>query len=153
MDMKNWLILCGGYWLLFWVGRQWKAAGTLLCLWDGFYLGLFSFAVLPFAMETSYFFAAAGSSFLGVLLGFALEKRGCDLLLRLSMTGVITVYWFCNALPADRLVLWFALLGGMGLYTAAADLLPEEAAPEERLLPSFLGVGGFLLSTVFFVGL
>ena len=152
MDMKNWLLLCGGYWLLFWVGRQRKAAKTLLCLWDGFYLGVFSFAVLPFAMETPYFYVAACSSFLGVLFGFALEKRGCDQLLRLVMTGVITAYGFYHALPVGRSALWFAFLGGMGLYTTAADLLPEEAVWEERILPSFLGAGGFLISAICFAG-
>lgn len=155
MDMmkNSWILLCGGYWLLFWVGRQWKIARTVLCLWDGFYLGLLSFAILPFAMETPHFYMAAGSSLLGVLFGFWLEKRGKLLLLLLCLTGVTAAYFLYNGSPLGGIVLIFAFFGGMGLYTVAADLLPEEAAPEERLLPSLLGAGGFLISTVFFAGL
>ena len=147
------MLLCGGYWLLFWAGRQWNGAKTLLCLWDGFYLGLLSFAVLPLAMETSFFYLAAGSSLLGVLLGFWLEKRGKTELLLLCLTGVTAVYILHDASPSGGGVFLFAFFGGMGLYTVAADLLPEDAAPEERLLPSLLGAGGFLVSTVFFAGL
>ena len=153
--MKNsWLILlCGGYWLLFWVGRRRNGAKTLLCLWDGFYIGLLTFAVLPFAMETPLFYMAAGSSLLGVLLGFWLEKRGKALLLLLCLTGLTAVYFLHDASPMGGSAFLFAFFGGMGLYTVTADLLPEDAAPEERILPSVLGAGGFLLSTVFFAGL
>ena len=152
--MKNsWILLCGGYWLLFWVGRQWQTARTVLCLWDGFYIGLLSFAILPFAMETPYFYMAAVSSLLGVLLGFWMEKRGKTLLLLLCLTGVTAEYFLYDAPLSCGSALLFAFFGGMGLYTVAADLLPEDAAPEEHLLPSLLGAGGFLISTLFFAGL
>lgn len=156
MDMmkNSWLILlCGGYWLLFWVGRQRNGAKALLCLWDGFYIGLLTFAILPLAMKTPSFYMAAGSSLIGVLLGFWLEKRGKTLLLLLCLTGVTAIYFLHNASPVGGFAFLFAFFGGMGLYTVTADLLPENAVPEERLLPSLLGAGGFLLSTVFFAGL
>ena len=116
--MKNsWLILlCGGYWLLFWVGRRRNSAKTLLCLWDGFYIGLLTFAVLPPAMETPLFYMAAGSSLLGVLLGFWMEKRGKTLLLLLCLTGVTAVYFLHDASLAGGVAFVVAFFGGMGLY-------------------------------------
>ncbi len=144
MDMTHilWLVLAGGYGVFTWAaGENSKAA---LCFWNGGYLALLCFAVLPKAMGTAYFFLSALFAGLGILLAFRLEGKRLPPPL---VFGAITGYHILGNVPVspgETLLLSF--FGGMGLYHASASIIPDKIEIGKALLSG----AGFLCGTFLF---
>lgn len=145
-----WLLLGGGYWMAQGAARRWKAADAALCLFDGIFLALLCFAVLPLAMETAFFYGAAGCAAAGVAAGFLTEKR-------LPVNGGMRCLLFCGlSLAVCQLqnsrtqgLLFLAFWGGFALYQVTAAILPEEVS----IRCAICSGSGFLLGTLLFASL
>lgn len=141
MAWLGYVLWIGGYGGCIWAAKKRRAAAAALCFWDGLYLAFVCFAVLPPALETLYFYAAAAAAGLGVAAGFLAEG---------TRLGGRAVRWavfaglsaFCAVLPASAgAVLLRAALGGVGLYHASCGIVPEEIC----IGRAFLSAAGFLL--------
>lgn len=144
-----WLLLCGGYLISTWAAKRRSTAEAALCFFDGVYLAMLCFAVLPMAMGTAYFYGAAALSAVGVALGLLAEKRiSKEKVLRTVLFIGLTTAFFL--LEGKELTLTavapLALLAGMGLYHACGGILPEPI----RIGKALLSAAGFLLGTIFF---
>lgn len=137
-----WLVLTGGYGLLSWAAGRFSQAA--LCFWNGGYLAFLCFSLLPAAMGTEHFFAAAAAAGAGVTAGFWQEKRTwLPALVFAAVTGC-QIFW--SELVSFGEILFLAFLGGMGLYHASAGIIPDKIEIGKALLCG----AGFLSGTFLF---
>lgn len=150
--MKNfiWLLLSGGYWMAQGAARRWKSADAALCLFDGIFLALLCFAVLPLAMGTAFFYSATGCAAAGVAAGLLAEKRlspngwvRC-----LLFSGLSLAFWQLRNSQTQGL-LFLAFWGGFALYQVTAAILPEEVSIRRAICSG----SGFLLGILLFAPL
>ena len=151
-----WLLLCGGYGILLWTAEKRKrSAEAVLCFWDGCYLALICFGILPCAMAMEAFYPAAAASVLGACGSFGLEQNGrWQPFLRVMFFGGLTAVQFLHTGDMEGCeAILLAFWGGMGLYHACAGILPEGIPPREHIVEALLSAAGFLLGTGYFSGL
>ncbi len=146
MDMTKifWLVLVVGYGMFTWAAGNFSRAA--LCFLDGGYLALLSFAVLPTAMGTAYFYPAAAFAGLGILVGFWQEKRRFLPTLVFAIVVGYPALWQLSFSLKETLAL--AFFGGMGLFHASASIIPDKIDIGKAL---FSGAG-FLSGTFLFCG-
>lgn len=149
MTYLIWLLLCGGYLIFTWAAKKRDSAEAALCFFDGVYLAMLCFAVLPMAMETAFFYGAAALSAAGVALGLLAEKK-CPwekALGAVLFIGLTTALFLREGKELTlQEIVPLALFAGMGLYHASAGILPEPI----RISKALLSAGGFLLGTIIF---
>lgn len=148
-----WLLLCGGYGGFLWAAKRLHpTAAAALCFLDGIYLALLSLAILPAALGTPAFYAAALAAAAGIGCGFLAERRkqGRSWLSALLFAGFLGLALFDCGEIAGRMALPLAFFGGLGLYHACAGILPDGIPPAERIGSALLSGSGFLLGTLSF---
>ncbi len=141
-----WLSACIGYCLWAAKGRR----GTFLQgFLHGFFLGLLCFGILPPVMETPFFCGMAAVC--GAAAGVWLEgKAGSVFFLLVSLLfGILTASWFWQWGRETGFSIFWAFLGGTGLYAACCGVLPDGGA-WEKLRPAAGGGMGFLFSVIIF---
>jgi len=137
-----WLVLTGGYGLLSWAAGRFSQAA--LCFWNGGYLAFLCFSLLPAAMGTEYFFAAAAAAGVGVTAGFLTERYKKLPVAIFGMVGFISL--FGQEIFSCRETLLLSFLGGVGLYHASAGIISDKIEIGKALLSG----AGFLAGTFLF---
>lgn len=143
MERLRFLLLVGYLIAIRTAGKR-NGANAVLCFLEGAYLAMLCFAVLPPAMGSVHFWGAAGCAAVGVAAGLLAEKHlpwetRLRRVLFLFLTAAVCFSW---ELP----VFLLAFLGGMGLYHASAEILPEPVSVRQALFSA----GGFLLGVFLF---
>ncbi|MGN0136510.1 hypothetical protein [Anaerotignum sp.] len=149
MTYLIWFLFCGGYLVSAWAAKKRDSAEAALCFFDGIYLAMLCFAILPLAMGNAFFYGAAALSAVGVALGLLAEKRiSMEKALQTAiLIGLTTALFFLAGKELTCMeAVFLALFGGMGLYHASAGVLPEPI----RIGRALLSAGGFLLGTIYF---
>ncbi len=147
-----WLSACIGYCLWAAKGRR----GTFLQgFLHGFFLGLLCFgyavALLSGHLGGANDLARAVAAVCGAAAGVWLEgKAGSVFFLLVSLLfGILTASWFWQWGRETGFSIFWAFLGGTGLYAACCGVLPDGGA-WEKLRPAAGGGMGFLFSAIIF---
>ena len=149
MTYTIWLLLSGAYLMFTWAAGRRGFAEAALCFFDGIYLAMLCFALLPLAMEAAFFYQAAACAAMGVALGLLTEGRlPKENALRAVLFAALAAAFY---LLQGKELVWaeavlLAFFGGMGLYHASAGILPEPVCIRKAILSA----GGFLLGAVYF---
>lgn len=143
MKMILWLVLVMGYGIFTWAAGSFSKAA--LSFLNGGYLAFLSFAVLPHAMGTAYFFSSAVAAGMGVLAGVWLEKREKLPVLIFAIVTGCQLFW--GEPLSCRENLFLAFCGGMGLYHASAGIISDRIEIGKALLSG----AGFLAGTFLFI--
>lgn len=147
MTYGTWLLFCGGYLSVTWAAKKRETARAALCFFDGVYLAMLCFALLPLAMGTPFFYGAAVLSAAGVAMGLLTERRLPKMGVAILFSGLVTALFLLDGRePTQGVAAALSFFSGMGLYHASAGILPEPI----RIGRALLSAGGFLLGTVYF---
>lgn len=148
MTYGTWLLFCGGYLSVTWAAKKRETAQAALCFFDGIYLSMLCFVLLPLAMDTPFFYGAAGLSAAGVAVGLLAERRMPPMGVAVLFSGLVTALFLLDGRePTMEMAAALSFFSGMGLYHASAGILPEPV----RIDRALLSAGGFVLGTVYFL--
>lgn len=147
MTYGTWLLFCGGYLSVTWAAKKRETAQAALCFFDGVYLAMLCFVLLPLAMDTPFFYGAAVLSAAGVAMGLLTERHLPKMGVAILFSGLVTALFLLDGRELTmEMAAALSFFSGMGLYHASAGILPEPI----RIDRALLSAGGFLLGTVCF---